>query len=77
MREFREKIQEHPDLIYTYSKDHIGLTIDPYNQDDEAKREKKLSETKMYAKEKFSSLLVRTKDERMKLLNKPSDEDIK
>lgn len=30
----------------------------------------------MYSKDKFSSLLVRTKEERMRLPNKPSDEDI-
>jgi hypothetical protein len=30
----------------------------------------------MYSKDKFSSLLVKTKEERMKLKNKPTEEDI-
>lgn len=30
----------------------------------------------MYSKDKFSSLLIRTKEERMRLPNKPNDEDI-
>jgi len=31
----------------------------------------------MYSKDKFSSLLIKTKDERMRLPKKPGDEDIK
>jgi hypothetical protein len=35
-----------------------------------------MSISKMYSKDKFSSLLVKTKEERMKLKNKPTEEDI-
>ena len=35
-----------------------------------------LSKTKNYSAQKFSSLLVRTKEEKMKLAKKPGDEDI-
>lgn len=35
-----------------------------------------MSQTKNIAEQKFSSLIIRTKDERMKLPKKPGDEDI-
>ena len=69
-------MQKNPKAILTYSKDHLGLSIDPYDLSDEAKREAQLMASKVYSKDKFSSLLIRTKDERMRLSNKPGDEDI-
>lgn len=35
-----------------------------------------LSQTKNYSAQKFSSLLIKTKEERMRLAKKPGDEDI-
>ena len=72
----RDSIQKNPKAILTYSKDHLGLSIDPYNLIDEAKREAELMASKVYSKDKFSSLLIRTKEERMRLPKKPGDEDI-
>lgn len=31
MREMRDKINQDKNHIYTYSKDYLGLTIDPRN----------------------------------------------
>ena len=65
-----------PNAIYTYAKDCFRLSIDPKTVDGEKKKELELSLTKNYSKDKFSSLLVRTKDEKMKLAKKPGDQDI-
>ena len=75
-RELRESLQKNPKAILTYSKDHLGLSIDPYDLIDEAKREQEFMASKVYSKDKFSSLLIRTKEERMKLPKRPGDEDI-
>ena len=75
-RQLREQMQQNPKAILTYSKDHLGLSIDPYDLTDEARREAELMASKVYSKDKFSSLLVRTKEERMRLPKKPGDEDI-
>ena len=39
MRELREKVKnDKGKYIYTYSNDHLGLSIDPQNLDEEAKK---------------------------------------
>ena len=40
----------------------MGLSIDPKNLEEEAKKEKLLSESLNYSKEKFNSLIIKTKD---------------
>ena len=63
MREMREKIHhEKGKYIFTYSNQHMGLSIDPKNLEEEAKKEKLLSESLNYSKEKFNSLIIKTKD---------------
>lgn len=77
MRELREKVKDDKGkYIYTYSNDHLGLSIDPQNLDEEAKKQKILSESLNYSKQKFSSLIIKTKDERMRLPKRPGDQDI-
>lgn len=39
MREMREKVQNDPKTIYTYSKDYLGLSIDPRNLQEEHKKD--------------------------------------
>jgi hypothetical protein len=60
MAEFREKMD--PNAVYTYCKDSLRLSIDPRNVAEEGRRELALSQSKMYSKDKFSSLIVRTKE---------------
>lgn len=76
MREMREKINQDGKAIYTYSKEYLGLSIDPYNEEDEAKRNRALEATKNISGERFSSLIIKTKEERMRLAKRPGDEDI-
>ena len=76
-RDLREKIQnEKGKYIYTYSNDHLGLSIDPKTVDEEAKRDKLFSESLNYSKDKFSSLIIKTKDERMRLPKRLGVQDI-
>lgn len=72
----REKINNDGKGIYTYSKDYLGLSIDPKTLDEEAKRELNLNTTKNISQQRFSSLIIKTKEERMKLAKKPGDQDI-
>lgn len=65
-------MHNNPNLILTYSKDYLGLSIDPFTLAEEGKRNKEFEDSLMYSKNKFSSLLVRTKEERMRLLKKPA-----
>jgi hypothetical protein len=75
LRELREEMRKNPNVIYTYNKDYFRLAIDPNVIDEEAKKERELSLSQMYSKDKFSSLLVRTKEERMRLPNRLPEED--
>lgn len=75
LRELREEMRRNPQLIYTYNKDFFRLAIDPCLPEEEARKERELSLSKMYSKDKFSSLLVRTKDERLRLPNRLPEED--
>ncbi len=68
-------MKKNPNLIYTYNKDFFSLAIDPCVLEEEIKKEMELSLSKMYSHDKFSSLLVRTKDERMRLPNRLPEED--
>jgi hypothetical protein len=70
LRDLREEMKKNPNVIYTYNKDFFRLAIDPQVLEEEAKKEMELSLSKMYSKDKFSSLLIRTKEERMRLPNK-------
>jgi len=65
-----------PNVVYTYCKDSLRMSIDPRSVEDEGRRQLALSQSKMYSKDKFSSLIVKTKEERMKLAKKPGDQDI-
>ena len=60
MAEFREKMD--PNTIYTYGKECFNLNIDPKTLDEEKKKELSLSLSKMYSKDKFSNVLIKTKD---------------
>ncbi len=51
-----------PNAIYTYDANHFNLSIDPNTLEGEKKKELEMSLSKMYSKDKFSSLLVKTKD---------------
>ena len=51
-----------PNAIYTYDRNHFNLSIDPHTVEDEKKRELEMSLSKMYSKDKFSSLVIKTKD---------------
>lgn len=55
-------MKKNPNIIYTYNKDFFGLAIDPNVLEEEAKKEMEMSLSKMYSKDKFSNLLVRTKE---------------
>lgn len=55
-------MRKNPNLIYTYNQDYFRLAIDPHVPEEEAKKELELSLSNMCSKDKFSSLLVRTKD---------------
>lgn len=55
-------MKKNPNIIYTYNKDFFRLAIDPCVLEEETKKEMELSLSKMYSQEKFSSLLVRTKE---------------
>jgi len=68
-----EEMKRNPNVLYTYSRDHFNLAIEPRILKEENKHEQQLSLSKMYSKDKFSSLLVRTKEERMRLPNKPGN----
>lgn len=69
-------MQRNPKVIYTYDKEHFNLAIEPYTLDEQRKKEQQLSQSQMAAEKPFSSLLIRTKDERMRLPKRPGDEDI-
>ncbi len=62
--------------MYTMSKDYMSLSIDPHNVQLEAKKDLEMSMSKNFSPQKFSSLLVKTKEERMKLAKQPGPQDI-
>ena len=72
MSQMRSKIaQDKSKAVYTMSADYLSLSIDPKAVDEEAKKDKELSQSKMFSHSKpFSSLLVKTQEERMALSNK-------
>ena len=67
-------MKKNPNIIYTYNKEFFRLAIDPNVLEEEAKKDLEMSLSKMYSKDKFSSLLVRTKEERMRLPNRLPEE---
>jgi hypothetical protein len=72
----RERMQAEKNKTYTMSMDYLSLSIDPHTLDIEAKKEAEFSKSKNFSPQKFSSLLVRTKEERMKIAKQPGSEDI-
>ena len=43
------------------SMGYMGLSLDPYTVEGQKKMEAQLDKTKQFSKDKFSSLLIRTK----------------
>lgn len=62
MRELREKMDNDKNHIYTYSKDYLGLTIDPKTLEEEKRKEDSLMKSKNISAQKFSSLIIKTKE---------------
>lgn len=60
MAEFRDNMD--PNGIYTYDKTFARLNIDPKTLDEEKRKELSLSLSKMYSKDKFNHVLIKTKD---------------
>ena len=69
-------MQADKNKMYTMSMDYLSLSIDPHLLEIEAKKDLEMSKSKNFSPQKFSSLLVRTKDERMKIAKQPGSEDI-
>lgn len=76
MRSMREQMQKDKSKVYTYGQNHLSLSIDPVSLEEKRKQEAKLERTAPIDKPPFSSLIVRTKDERMRLPKRPNDETI-
>ena len=55
----KERIRNDPNNFYTYSKDYLSLSIDPYDPEEEAKRNAENGDKRP----KFRSVVARSKEE--------------
>ncbi|EGR26983.1 hypothetical protein IMG5_203820 [Ichthyophthirius multifiliis] len=73
MREQREKIKNDKIFFYTYSEQYLGLSIDPYNVEDEKKLALTLEKTQLQSKPEFRTVPPKTLEQYKEHPKKPHE----